>query len=109
MPGAAASSTNLYSNATDLRSDLIGMLTSRRLAAWLYRRCRAHLRNSVRPDRAGVDGGIDVIAALVFVHVVPVADVVDGGPAGRAGAAERDLVVFSAVLRGGTQELAVYE
>jgi hypothetical protein len=50
-----------------------------------------------------------VIAALVFVHVVPVADVVDGGPAGRAGAAERDLVVFSAVLRGGTQELAVDE
>src|SRR6516164_9470575 len=59
--------------------------------------------------RSELDRGVDVIAALVLIHVVPVADVVDGGPAWRAGAAQRDLVVFGAVLRGGAQELAVNE
>src|SRR5262245_52062881 len=50
-----------------------------------------------------------MIDALIFVHVVPVADVIDGGPAGRASATQCDLVVFGAVLRGGAQELAVDE
>ena len=31
-----------------------------------------------------------MIAALVLVHVVPVGDVVDGGPAGRAGGLDVD-------------------
>jgi hypothetical protein len=29
--------------------------------------------------------------------------VIDGGPAGRTGATQRELVVFGAVLRGGAQ------